>query len=240
VVAEAMLNLACAGARPLALVNCLNFGNPEHPEVMWQLSETIDGMGDACRALSIPVVGGNVSLYNESRGRDIDPTPVIGMLGIIDRLGDTRPPTAGFVDGDRLVVVGPPAGTALDYDIHSKVCELVASLVNDRMVNGVHDVSEGGLGLALAEMAVRCGVGIRVADIDLFTESPSRVILSIDPDKVRDVHRRHMDAGVDAVRLGEAGGDRLIVDGQVDIALADAVAAWRDRIPDALGAGTAQ
>ena len=75
VVAEAVLNLACVGARPLAVVNCLNFGNPEHPEVMWQLSEAIDGMAEACRALGVPVVGGNVSLYNESRGRDIDPTP---------------------------------------------------------------------------------------------------------------------------------------------------------------------
>src|SRR6185437_13422779 len=104
------------------------------------LSEAIDGMGDACRALGIPVVGGNVSLYNESRGRDIDPTPVVGMLGIIDQLGDTRPPTATLVASDRVVVLGPAAGTALDYDLHRKVCELVASLVNDRLVNGVHDV----------------------------------------------------------------------------------------------------
>src|SRR5205814_7902494 len=94
VVAEAALNVACAGARPVALVNCLNFGNPEHPEVMWQLSEAIDGMGDACRALSIPVIGGNVSLYNESRGRDIHPTPVVRVLGIIDRLVERRPGVA--------------------------------------------------------------------------------------------------------------------------------------------------
>src|SRR5205814_3069424 len=98
VVAEAALNVACAGARPVALVNCLNFGNPEHPEVMWQLSEAIDGMGDACRALSIPVIGGNVSLYNESRGRDIHPTPVVRVLGIIDRLVE-RPPGVSLVDG---------------------------------------------------------------------------------------------------------------------------------------------
>jgi len=240
VVAEAMLNLACAGARPLALVNCLNFGNPEHPEVMWQLSESIDGMGDACRALAVPVVGGNVSLYNESRGRDIDPTPVVGMLGMVDRLGDTPPPTARLVAGDRLVVLGPAAGTALDYDVHRKVCELVASLVNDRVVNGVHDVSEGGLALALAEMAVGSSVGFRVRDVDLFTESPSRVIVSVTPENLREVHRRHTEAGVDAVLSGEAGGDRLVVEGQLDIALDEAVSAWRDRIPDALGAGTVQ
>ena len=91
VVAEAAANLACVGARPIALVNCLNFGNPEHPAVMWQLSEAIDGMAEACRALDVPVVGGNVSLYNETAGRDIDPTPVVGMLGLVDSL-DRRPP----------------------------------------------------------------------------------------------------------------------------------------------------
>ena len=99
IVAEAVLNLACVGARPLAVVNCLNFGNPEHPEVMWQLSEAIDGMGDACRAFGLPVIGGNVSLYNESTGADIDPTPVVGLLGMVDRL-DRRPPGVGLVDGD--------------------------------------------------------------------------------------------------------------------------------------------
>ena len=148
VVAEAALNLACVGARPLALVNCLNFGNPEHPEVMWQLSESIDGMGEACRALGIPVIGGNVSLYNESRGRDIDPTPVVGMLGIVDRL-EKPPPPVGLVAGSRLVALGPPAGSALDYDVHRRVCGLVASIVNEGLVDGVHDVSDGGLGLAL-------------------------------------------------------------------------------------------
>src|SRR5690606_19389820 len=85
-VAESVLNLACVGAKPLALVNCLNFGNPEHPEVMWQLSEAIDGMSEACLAFGIPVIGGNVSLYNESLGVNIDPTPVVGLLGIIDDL----------------------------------------------------------------------------------------------------------------------------------------------------------
>jgi phosphoribosylformylglycinamidine synthase len=240
VVAESMLNLACVGARPLAVVNCLNFGNPEHPEVMWQLSEAIDGMGDACRALGVPVVGGNVSLYNESRGRDIDPTPVVGMLGIIDRLGDTRPPTVSLVDANRIVVLGPPAGSALDYDVHRNVCALVASLVNDRLVEGVHDVSDGGVALALAEMAVRSGVGFRVDAIDVFVESPSRVVVSVPAANLRDVHRRHVDAGVDGLLLGDAGGDRLVIEGQLDVSVANAVAAWRDRIPDALGTGTTQ
>ena len=97
-VAEGALNVACAGARPMAVVNCLNFGNPEHPEVMWQLSEAIDGMSEACLALGLPVIGGNVSLYNESVGADIDPTPVIGVLGLIDRLA-VRPPGVTLVEG---------------------------------------------------------------------------------------------------------------------------------------------
>ena len=84
-VAESALNVACVGARPLALVNCLNFGNPEHPEVMWELSESVDGMSEACAALGIPVVGGNVSLYNESNGVDIDPTPVVAVVGLVER-----------------------------------------------------------------------------------------------------------------------------------------------------------
>ena len=239
VVAEAALNLACVGARPLALVNCLNFGNPEHPEVMWQLSEAIDGMGDTCRALGIPVVGGNVSLYNESRGRDIDPTPIVGMLGIIDRL-TAPPPVAGLTDGSTLVVLGPRAGAPLDYAMHRSVCELVAGVVNDAIVDGVHDVSDGGLAVALAEMAVRSGVGFDVTSGDAFVESPSRVVVSVPTANVRELHRRHTEAGVAAEVIGKAGGERLVIGGLVDVALTDAVNAWRDRLPAALAGGTAQ
>ena len=105
VVLEAARNVACAGARPLALVNCLNFGNPEHPEVMWQFSEVVDGISEACEALDIPVIGGNVSFYNESRGADIDPTPVVGVLGLVPEL-DAPPPGARLVAGQQIVVLG--------------------------------------------------------------------------------------------------------------------------------------
>jgi phosphoribosylformylglycinamidine synthase subunit PurL len=239
VVAEAALNLACVGARPLALVNCLNFGNPEHPEVMWQLSEAIDGMGEACRALGIPVVGGNVSLYNESRGRDIDPTPIVGMLGIIDAL-TARPPVVGLSEGSTLVVLGPPAGSPLDYAVHRSVCQLVARVVNDGLVDGVHDVSDGGLAITLAEMAVRAGVGFEVTADGALMESPSRVVVSVPAVNVTELHRRHVEAGVGAEIIGKAGGGRLLIDGVLDIAVDDAMAAWRDRLPMALGAGTAQ
>ena len=100
-----MANLACVGATPVAVVNCLNFGNPEHPEVMWQLSEAIDGLAEACRALSLPVIGGNVSLYNESGGADIDPTPVLGVLGLVDVLV-APPPGLAWGEGDTLVLLG--------------------------------------------------------------------------------------------------------------------------------------
>ncbi|HUR18583.1 MAG TPA: phosphoribosylformylglycinamidine synthase subunit PurL [Acidimicrobiales bacterium] len=255
-VAEAALNVACAGARPAALVNCLNLGNPEHPEVMWQLSEVIDGMAEACVALGLPVVGGNVSLYNESRGRDIDPTPVVGVVGLIDRL-ERRPPGVRLVAGSKLVQLGdidPCLGgslwalrahghrggvlPALDLDGHARLVELVRCLVADGVLDGVHDVSDGGLGLALAEMAVRSGVGFDVSGVaghtELFAESPSRVVVCIAPGRLDDLSGRAEACEVPCTVLGEAGGERLAVEGLIDLDVAEAAAAWRGAIPRAL------
>ena len=193
VVAEAVMNLACVGARPLGLVNCLNFGNPEHPEVMWQLSESIDGMGEACRAFGIPVVGGNVSLYNESGGRDIDPTPVVGLVG---RGRPPRPATSRGAPRRRRhaprarsrgplavrVAVGlgaratrrarRPSSTSTPTRRWPTSC---ASSSPRGSSSGVHDTADG-LGVALAEMAVRSGKGfvVRAKGADhawLFAES---------------------------------------------------------------------
>ena len=259
-VAESVLNLACVGARPLAVVNCLNFGNPEHPEVMWQLSESVDGMGEACRALGVPVVGGNVSLYNESAGTDIDPTPVIGLLGMVDRL-DRRPPGATLVDGHRLLLLGPeadglggsrwgashgaPGGRLPDLDLAvvADVAELVRGLVSDGLVDGVHDVSSGGLGVALAEMVARSGVGVQVARVAdhraLFGEAPGRIVIVVHPDWLVEVFARAEAAGVETSRIGLATGDRFTVKGLVDIGIDEVTAAFTDRLPEALGAGTA-
>ena len=258
VVAEAVLNVACAGARPMAVVNCLNFGNPEHPEVMWQLSEAIDGMAGVCQALDAPVVGGNVSLYNESGGRDIEPTPVIGLLGLIERL-ERRPPGVALVEGGELVLLGPAGASDLagsrwawaahghvggrlpDLDVagHAAVCELVRGLVADGLPAGVHDVADGGLGLALAEMAVRSGIGFAVSGIgthaELFSEAPSRVVVCVGGDRAAEVTSRAETAGVAVTRLGAAGGDGLVVEGLVDVSLTDATTAWRRAIPAALG-----
>ncbi len=261
VVAESVLNLACAGARPLAIVNCLNFGNPEHPEVMWELSEAIDGMADACRALGVPVVGGNVSLYNESRGVDIDPSPVVGMLGVVDRL-DRRPPGIGLVAGTTLVLIGPePAEPSLagsrwawergarggvlgplDPAMHLSVAEVVRSVVVDGLVAGVHDVAEGGLALALAESAVAGGTGAVLSGaggpVALFSESPSRVLACVDDEHLVEVHRRAGEAGVATRVIGRAGGDRVVVPSVFDVALTELTARWRGRLPDAFGTAT--
>ena len=259
VVAESIMNLACVGARPLAVVNCLNFGNPEHPEVMWQLSEAIDGMSEACEAFGTPVIGGNVSLYNESAGADIDPTPVIGLLGMVDVL-DRRPPGATLVDGHRLVLLGPddvslggslwgsvneaPGGALapLDLDLHQRVAGFVRSLVVDGLVDGVHDLSAGGLGVAVAEMVARSGVGAHLARVPdyraLFGEGPSRVLCCVNPEHLTEVLVDAEAAGVPTTRIGLATGDRLIVKDLLNVAVDDVVHAHRNRLPTALGAGT--
>ncbi|MDQ6840039.1 MAG: phosphoribosylformylglycinamidine synthase subunit PurL [Actinomycetota bacterium] len=261
VVAESALNLACVGATPVALVNCLNFGNPEHPEVMWQLSEAIDGMSEACRALGIPVIGGNVSLYNESRGRDIDPTPVVGTIGLVQNL-DVVPPGIGLVAGSRIVVVAPPDAPVslggsrwawevraeqrgslapLDLTAHGRLVSLVAAAVNDGLVDGVHDISDGGLAVALAEMAVASDVGFRVGALtttsELFGEGPSRVVCSVPADAVGDLTVRAGGAGLAVVDLGRAGGDRLIIEGSMDLAIDQARQAWRSALPQVLALG---
>ena len=265
--AESVLNLACVGARPIAVVNCLNFGNPEHPEVMWQLSESIDGLAEACRAFGLPVIGGNVSLYNESRGTNIDPTPVIGLLGVIDEL-QTRPPGNGQAAGHRLVLLGEAddaptpslAGSVVawatgqrggrlptfDAAAASRLAGVVRGLVIDRSVGGVHDAS-GGVGVALAEMAARSGVGT-TAEIrgvaHLFAEGPSRVIVAVDPAGVDRVLAAARAAAVPARDIGVAGGDQFTIDGPdgrlVDVGLAELTRTWRDRLADSLGEGTTQ
>src|SRR5690606_6034508 len=167
---ESVMNLAVVGARPVAMVNCMNFGNPEHPEVMWQLSESVDGLSEALVAFGIPCIGGNVSLYNESRGADIDPTPVVGLLGLIEPL-ERVPPRPRRVEGGALILVGDTvrglSGSRwaasqghrgrgrlpeVDLDAVSVAAGVIRELVAADLVRGAHDVSGGGLGLAVAEM----------------------------------------------------------------------------------------
>jgi phosphoribosylformylglycinamidine synthase len=194
-VAEGVANLACVGATAKAVVNCLNFGNPEHPEVMWQLSEAIDGMTEACLGLGLPVIGGNVSLYNESGGHDIDPTPVVGLLGVIDSLV-APPPGWGWRKGDDIVLVGtrhanshyrfPLGGTRwatrrarrgghvphFDAETLAAAIDFVAGEIaaicagEPSDVTAVHDVGGGGLAVALAEMVAVTELGARVDELE--------------------------------------------------------------------------
>jgi phosphoribosylformylglycinamidine synthase len=263
VLAESIANLACVGARPSAVVNCLNFGNPEHPEVMWQLAECVDGLAAACRAFGLPVIGGNVSLYNESQGQDIDPTPVLGVLGLVPHLVGAPPSARAPAAGDTVLVLGhrhddpprrhPLGGTAwargrgrrggtpprVDVERHRRVCELVVELVapslrgEDVAVSAVHDVSSGGLGVALAELCLASGVGLQASGIggraELFCELPSRfVVATRDPDAV--AFAAHA-AGVPVGALGVAGGERLAVEGLVDVALDELTAAAGRLVP---------
>ena len=213
VLAEGVANLACVGATPVAVVNCLNFGNPEHPEVMWQLSECIDGMAAACRAFELPVIGGNVSFYNESGGRGHRShararRPRSGRRGAGRRRPGSRGPraTPSSCSGARAEGPFPLEGTrwaaecrghragaapAVDVAAHAAACALVAELVAAQVagrgpgpVGAVHDVSAGGLAVALAEMAAEAGIGCVVAPADpadpaeLFTELPSRFVVA--------------------------------------------------------------
>jgi phosphoribosylformylglycinamidine synthase II len=267
VLAEGVANVACVGATPVAVVNCLNFGNPEHPEVMWQLSECIDGMAEACRAFSLPVIGGNVSFYNESGGADIDPTPVLGVLGLVAAL-HASPPGLDWSVGDTLVLIGsrraadgtfPLDGTrwaterrqhrsgeieAVDFAAHAAASAFVAALVaaqvagsdDDPLVHAVHDVSGGGLAVALAEMAVAASTGCSV-DIDdaaeLFTELPSRFVVATGrPD---DLCARAAQFGVPAAVLGHATGDRVTVGTLLDLPVGELSRAHEGNLALALG-----
>ena len=249
VLAESVANLACVGATPAAVVNCLNFGNPEHPEVMWQLSECIDGMAESCRALALPIIGGNVSFYNESGGSDIDPTPVLGVLGLVDAV-HAPPPGLAWSSGDTVVLVGPREaadgswpleGTRwaterrdhrtgevppVDFAAHAAACAFVARLVAaqvsgsdaESLVHAVHDVSGGGLAVALAEMAAAAGTGCTldvVQAAELFTELPSRFVVATgDPDELC---RRAAAEAIPAAVLGLAGGARCTLGTLVDL-----------------------
>jgi phosphoribosylformylglycinamidine (FGAM) synthase-like enzyme len=276
VLAESVANLACVGATPVAVVNCLNFGNPEHPEVMWQLAECIEGLASGCRALGLPVVGGNVSLYNESGGADIDPTPVLGVLGLVEAL-HAPPPGLAWSEGDTVVLLGhrhagagggtatafPLEGTRwatecrrhrggtvqpVDFAAHAALCAFVAALVaaqvasHDAAVAGgprldaVHDVSGGGLAVALAEMASAAGLGCTLAlddPAELFAETGSRIVVATaDPDALCASAGA---AGVPADVLGPVGGGRFVLDGLVDVSVEALHRAHEDALPRALG-----
>jgi phosphoribosylformylglycinamidine synthase subunit PurL len=231
---ECAANLACAGAEPLGLTNCLNFGNPEKPHVAWQLTESVEGIAEACEALGVPVIGGNVSLYNEAPAGPIFPTPVIGMVG---RLPDAaRAGQLGFaVPGDAIAVVGDFAPTSagselaklrgeeiagplppIDEQAIRDAHEVVRRLVSVGAVRSAHDIAEGGLAVALAECCVagRLGARVRLPEgVEPFAEAPGRAFLVSGSEEELTAARLTV--------LGRVGGEHLEIEDQLSVAVSE-------------------
>jgi len=240
-VCEAARNVSCAGGRPLGVTDCMNFGSPERPEILWQFAEAIDGIADACRALEVPVVGGNVSFYNETSGQAILPTPICGVVGVLEDAG--RLATQWFkAAGHRIALLGPDAVSLggseylwtlhgrvagrlapLDLEMERRVQSAVRAAVQAGLVTAAHDCADGGLAAALAEgsvsgvrtgPAVGCDVTVergRRLDETLFGEGPSRVVVSVEPARQREFEALMAESAIPWRWIGTTGGERLIV-----------------------------
>ena len=259
IVAESARNVVCVGARPIAITNCLNFASPERPEVMWSFSEVIDGMAEACRALETPVVSGNVSFYNETEGRGILPTPVIGMVGLIEDV--RRAVLPGFKkEGDVIALLGITQDDlftetgkvpALDLDREVAVQKACLAAAEAGLLASAHDCSDGGLAVALAESCFsslgRDAIG---AEVDLkgtlgptsllFSESPSRIVISFnsaDSAAVQEIAERNQ---APFEILGRVGGNNLVIavngEDTVRAGIAELESAWRDALATRLQA----
>ncbi|MGE7590206.1 phosphoribosylformylglycinamidine synthase subunit PurL [Peribacillus sp. NPDC101480] len=255
-VAEAARNIICSGAEPLAITDCLNFGNPEKPEIFWQLEKAADGMSEACRSLSTPVIGGNVSLYNETNGEAIYPTPVVGMVGLVNDLKHITTQTFKN-ESDLIYVVGEAKvefggselqkmlegkifGRApeLDLDLEQKRQQQILTAIQKGLVASAHDLSEGGLAVALAESlfgASKLGAEVNISAepvSELFSETQSRFLLSINPD-----NQASFEALVeDAICIGSVTADNKLVvatsDSKVlEADVEDLQTAWKGAIP---------
>jgi phosphoribosylformylglycinamidine synthase subunit PurL len=273
-VAEAARKVACSGATPVGATNCLNFGNPEKPHIMWQFSQTIDGITKACEELEIPITGGNVSFYNDTLGEGIYPTPVLGVVGILDDVRKTA--KMHFAAPGRTIVLlhaGEPADITdvesefgsseyakeilgdvwgyppeLDLEKEAVLQKTVIELIQQGLVDSVHDASDGGVTVALAESAFSKGVGARVnlasgglpAAFVLFGEDASRIVLSCDPGQLERIKRAACRNGVAADALGETIPERLeiSIDGGVVVsaAVSDLNQAYESALESALRA----
>ena len=229
---ECAANLACVGAEPLGLTNCLNFGNPEKPHVAWQLVEAVEGLSEACESLGVPVVGGNVSLYNEAPSGPIFPTPVVGMVGKLPDAG--RAGRLGFTrEGDAIALLGPFEPSSVGSELSKlrglpPVGELpvadaarirvlhegIRARVRSGAFHSAHDIAEGGVATALAECCIAGGIGASVRlplGLDPFGEAPGRGFIVSGPPEAL--------AGF--VMIGSVESDRLIIDGLLDVAVSD-------------------
>ncbi len=263
-VAEAARNVVCVGAEPLAITNCLNFGNPYDPEVYWQFREAVRGVGYACRVFNTPVTGGNVSFYNEGPKASVFPTPVIGMLGLIDDVSHVT--TANFKDeGDVIVLVGRTNGhiggseylstihgivggepPAIDLACEKAVHEACLAAIRQGIVKSAHDCSEGGLAVAIAEGCVlteRKQIGATIVpgklavrpDHWLFGEDQSRILLTVDPGDLSLLHRICASHRVESTKLGSVGGDMFRVEGLLELACTDCVQTYHGSIDRWMG-----
>ena len=259
-VAEAARNIVATGARPLAVTDCLNLANPDRPEVYWELEETVAGLAYACRALELPIVSGNVSLYNDSNGESaIYPTPVVGMVGVIDDYG--RRLGAGLrAEGDFVLLIGsshndlggseylkvelgyvagrPPA---LDLTREQAVNRLVLAAAENGFLHSAHDCAEGGMLIALAECCLLGSIGVRCPairpepplrlDAAFFGESPSRYIVSVPSRAMPELQSLARRHHVELSLLGLAGGDAIEFEGQLKLSLAELREAWEVMVP---------
>jgi phosphoribosylformylglycinamidine synthase subunit PurL len=256
--AEAYRNVAMTGAVPVAVTNCLNFGSPEDPAVMWQLAEAVRGLADGCKHLGIPVTGGNVSLYNQTGATAIHPTPVIGVLGVHDDVRKRL--AAGFaVDGAEVVLLGrtsqefggsawaevvhqhlgglPPAA---DFDAERQLAILVTAAASAGLLASAHDLSDGGLAIALAEACLYGGRGCAVVlrgdpFTDLFSESAARALVSVVPGREQEFAALADEHGVPATVLGATTGDSLTVEGVFQIPLTELNQVWSGTLPAIFG-----
>jgi len=235
-VSEAARNIVCSGAEPLAITDNLNFGSPEKPEIFWQMEKAVDGMAEACRVLEAPVIGGNVSLYNENAKGAIYPTPVVGMVGLVHDtdhittqsfkaegdviflLGETKAELGG--SEFQAVVHGVTEGRPpqLDLAVEKKLLDAVLGAIQSGLVRSAHDLSEGGLAVALAESCISGGLGAQVdfdttlrSDVALFSETQSRILLSASPDQADQLQEFIASRGVPVQRIGQVGGRDLVV-----------------------------
>ncbi len=254
--AESYRNVSTGGATPLAISDCLNFGSPEDPAVMWQFAEACRGLKDACIELGIPVTGGNVSLYNQTGETAILPTPVVAVLGVIEDV-TRRTPTGFQRAGDRVLLLGqtreelsgsewahvehdhlgglPPV---VDLPAERALSELLVSAVG--VLSSAHDVSDGGLAQTLAESCLRHGVGARVElegdpFLALFSESAARVVVTVAPEDEERLFELAAEHGVPLASLGETRGDQLVVTDLFDVPLEELRTAWTTTLPAALG-----
>jgi phosphoribosylformylglycinamidine synthase len=262
-VAEAARNVACAGGRPLALTNCLNFASPERPEIMWQFEQCVDGIAAACEALAIPVTGGNVSFYNETLGRAILPTPIIGVVGLLED-ADRRTTQWFKEEGDRIVLLGDIGGrlggSEYLHTVHGRLAGVPAPLdlareravqeaclvaIESGLVRSAHDCAEGGLAVALAECCVtgprQLGAAVilpeatRVDEL-LFGEAPSRIVVTVAPGDVDRLMVLAEKRAVPAHVLGRVGGPSL----EVRVGAAARLSVPSDALADAFENGLAR